>query len=410
MRWRFMLPDLGFPSARAAHASLSLPVPWHGSPLVVCSLDALAARSPRSAIEQAAHQGSEALWRLSSGDPPDCTSVSSPRPRRVAERCENRAVERRDVDAPTALARARALRRVSGSRGFSRTARSSSSQRRRGVPARGRDRAALERRVGVVRRALQRERELAVGAAQLAVAQRDAAGDEIRLRRSAGSGARRRRDARRPRGVARPDARGALDLAAGSATARSAAATAATPASATRRSAGPADEAPSARRPPTPPCRREARSPRRRAGGRARTAARGASAQAIPSSANAGRAEPGELPEPVERAVDQPSRRSRRARRRRRRATSGSGDRARARQHGEQRGDQADEREQRAEQPGLRERAQLDAVRIVRGLVAAPVREVLLGEVVGADAEQRVGVRIRRARRGRSRSGCCRAR
>ena len=46
------------------------------------------------------------------------------------------------------------------------------------------------------------------------------------------------------------------------------------------------------------------------------------------------------------------------------------------------------------DQPGLRERPQLDAVRVARGLAAAPVRQVLLLEVVRADPEQRMGAEL----------------
>jgi hypothetical protein len=42
-------------------------------------------------------------------------------------------------------------------------------------------------------------------------------------------------------------------------------------------------------------------------------------------------------------------------------------------------------------QARLRQRAQLNAVWIARRLLAATVEQILLGEVVGADAEQRMG-------------------
>ena len=54
----------------------------------------------------------------------------------------------------------------------------------------------------------------------------------------------------------------------------------------------------------------------------------------------------------------------------------------------QQRRAQTDHGEQRPQQPGLHERAQLDAVRVTRCLGGAPVREVGLGEVVGADPHQ----------------------
>ena len=56
----------------------------------------------------------------------------------------------------------------------------------------------------------------------------------------------------------------------------------------------------------------------------------------------------------------------------------------------QERGAEAHERQQGADQARLRERAQLDAVRVVGGLFAAPVREVLLLEVVRADPDQRM--------------------
>ena len=139
-----------------------------------------------------------------------------------------------------------------------------------------------------------------------------------------------------------------------------------------------------ARRPAPPSRRRQARArPRLRGSRRGVPGARrrsggacsrgGASEQARPSIANAGRAEPGELPEPVEGAVDDPVGEARRAPPRRRRAPSGSGPARRAAATSSAARRPASG-EQRPEQPRLAERAQLDAVGVAGRLGAAPVQ------------------------------------
>ena len=271
---------------------------------------------------------------------------------------------------------------MSGSRGFSAAARVSSASARRRSPARRGDRAALERRVGIVGRAFQGACEFAVAAHEFASAQRDRAGDQV------GLGAERVEVRARLRAASRPSPARAARSApparprARSARARAKASAAATATTAAARAEGDRDAA-STRA--TTPAGGRVSGRRRRVALRARRERAGE-----PEHRERRRPEPRELPEPVDRAVHGPvaeagERRGGHA------GSRGGHANGRARIAAEQRGAEPDERQQRADEPGLRERPQLDAVRVARRLVAAAVAQVLLLEVVGADAAERMG-------------------